>query len=542
MPFPDVVDAIVDGQTTERAAQVIGPQRITVGPAWVNVKSDQWGGTFDGVTDVAAALQAAENAAQTAGATVYYPPAVYPLSTALNVYGKVRHLGAGIENTILKLRTGASTTTPLIQTLNFATLAAGGGGAGAGTSTGGEANFMFDSMTLDGNKAGVASTVPVIRLYGRDFTIKDVRVRNGNNVGLYSEWCASLPSPGNDSMMAFLSNLKAHDNGAHGVHWNGPHDSMWALGEIYNNNTSTGAFDGVFADTNGNGLCLLGVHSWGLTQNYAVRFKTTGCVFGSGCVAEGAITAQVGIDGNDCTVLGFIYGAGATVPVGVVIGVTGSRVGTYVKAKINNCNSGAVAFTNDGISTVDVHVFATGGTPFTGTINPLSRVDALVNGVAGSNYQFPGALRIQGGNALQLSNAANSSFASLSFDGTKASLTWPFETASGQYLKAGGAFAHTRQTPTEAVLVSGISANLGDVIAVTLTAARLVGAPLNPTVGQRLIFTFVQGGAGAFAVTWNAVFKVTWSNTGNATGARSSISFVWDGTNWNQDAAQAPYV
>ena len=77
---------------------------------------------------------------------------------------------------------------------------------------------------------------------------------------------------------------------------------------------------------------------------------------------------------------------------------------------------------------------------------------------------------------------------------------------------------------------------------VTLTAARVVGAPLNPAIGQRLTFTLIQGGAGAFAVTWNAVFKKTWSDTGNATGARSTISYVYDGTNWNQDSAQAPYV
>jgi hypothetical protein len=98
------------------------------------------------------------------------------------------------------------------------------------------------------------------------------------------------------------------------------------------------------------------------------------------------------------------------------------------------------------------------------------------------------------------------------------------------------------QTPTEAVLVSGINCFLGNTVKVTLTAARLVGAPLNPQIGQCITFTFVQGGAGGFAVTWNAVFKKTWSDTGNVTGARASISYVYDGTNWNQSAAQAPYV
>lgn len=98
------------------------------------------------------------------------------------------------------------------------------------------------------------------------------------------------------------------------------------------------------------------------------------------------------------------------------------------------------------------------------------------------------------------------------------------------------------QAPTEAVLVSGVDVQLGGLIGVTLSAARVVGAPLNPYVGARLTFTFIQGGAGAWAVTWNAVFKKVWSDAGNATGARSSISFYYDGTNWNQDGAQATYV
>lgn len=100
----------------------------------------------------------------------------------------------------------------------------------------------------------------------------------------------------------------------------------------------------------------------------------------------------------------------------------------------------------------------------------------------------------------------------------------------------------SRQTPTEAVLVSGVDATAGENVEVTLTAARVVGAPLNPAIGQHLIFTLIQGGAGAFAVTWNATFKKVWSDAGNATGARSSIEFHYNGTNWNQVAGQATYV
>ena len=100
----------------------------------------------------------------------------------------------------------------------------------------------------------------------------------------------------------------------------------------------------------------------------------------------------------------------------------------------------------------------------------------------------------------------------------------------------------TVQTPSEAVLVSGVDASLGRIVMVTLTAARLVGVPLNRRAGRGLLFILIQGGAGAFAVTWNAVFKKTWSDVGNATGARSTIAFKDDGTNFDQEGAQSPYV
>lgn len=120
-------------------------------------------------------------------------------------------------------------------------------------------------------------------------------------------------------------------------------------------------------------------------------------------------------------------------------------------------------------------------------------------------------------------------------------------TVKGQFLMGGDAMritpiVATVTTPTEVVLVSGVDATLGNVISRSISAARVVGAPLTPRTGQRLTFIFTQTGAGAFAITWNVVFKVTWSDAGNATGKISSISFIYDGTNWCQDGAQAPYV
>jgi len=78
---------------------------------------------------------------------------------------------------------------------------------------------------------------------------------------------------------------------------------------------------------------------------------------------------------------------------------------------------------------------------------------------------------------------------------------------------------------------------------VTLTASgHVFGAPTGMIVGDRLTITVIQDGTGGRTVTFNAVFKLTWSDTGNTAGKRSTVEAVWNGTNWNQAGAQTPYV
>ena len=69
-----------------------------------------------------------------------------------------------------------------------------------------------------------------------------------------------------------------------------------------------------------------------------------------------------------------------------------------------------------------------------------------------------------------------------------------------------------------------------------------VSAPTNATKGKILTFRFLQDGTGGWTVGWNAVFKHAWSDTGNTANKRSTISFYYDGSNWNQIGAQSPYI
>lgn len=106
----------------------------------------------------------------------------------------------------------------------------------------------------------------------------------------------------------------------------------------------------------------------------------------------------------------------------------------------------------------------------------------------------------------------------------------------------GMAIALTQVVLTDAASIVTL-ANAGNYFTVTIAGNRTMAAPTNfPANGQRITYTIIQDGVGGRTMAWNAVFKVTWSDTGNTLNKRSSISFIYDGTNWNQDGAQTAYV
>lgn len=72
-----------------------------------------------------------------------------------------------------------------------------------------------------------------------------------------------------------------------------------------------------------------------------------------------------------------------------------------------------------------------------------------------------------------------------------------------------------------------------------LTADITINAPTNPNRGQFLLFRFQQDSTGGRTVTWNSVFKHSWTDVGNnVPTADASIRFWYDGTNWRQMGAQ----
>jgi len=88
-----------------------------------------------------------------------------------------------------------------------------------------------------------------------------------------------------------------------------------------------------------------------------------------------------------------------------------------------------------------------------------------------------------------------------------------------------------------------VDCNPYNVIAISaLTGNLTLNIPLNPMQGMRLVFIILQDGTGGRTVAFNAAFKHNWSDVGNTANKTSTISFVYNGTNWIQLGAQSPYV
>lgn len=312
-------------------------------------------GDTTGVTDSAAinaALAGGAGGCQLAKGTFY-------VNATLTIDSTQVLAGMGYAATLIQLVAGANVD--VLKTAGFA-------GLTGGNTTGGPFGFVIRDLTIDGGKAGNSSGYG-IRIYGRDYTMRNVRVRNCATDGIYSEWSTSLSVPATgDSMEALLSGVKSHDNGGHGIHWNGPHDSIWDSVTTYKN-----VAIGAWIDANGGGLLASNCHSWGLTQTYAWRLDQSALLIN--CEGEGASIAQVLLAFGNCNIVGGHYFDGSAVaPVGIEIaaGPTNWKVDT----KISGCTTAALKFTSDsGGGSCRVLANQSSGTVVSGTPASTTQLD-----------------------------------------------------------------------------------------------------------------------------------------------------------------------
>lgn len=206
MPFPTTVDTIVDAppfgpNTLGHASQVLGPQRITVGPTQYNIKSDQYGAVGDGVTDDAAAITAAFTAAKNAGGGVVVAPGAataYAIGSRLVVPNKVQFVGsAGRGTSVIKALGTFPINTELIRlgdvgALNvFACRAENlsidcsgiSGSKGVYSNCLNEQCGVFRVLVVNYGANGIHLDNPLVNGNCQNYTVDDVELYSGSGTG-----------------------------------------------------------------------------------------------------------------------------------------------------------------------------------------------------------------------------------------------------------------------------------------------------------------------------------------------------------------------
>jgi hypothetical protein len=334
------------------AGALLRPDRAVAAiPAGTAYNVHDYGALGDAVSDDTAGVQAAIEAARTAGGgIVVFPPGVY-LTRGQTLYSRIHLRGSGGDTTILKLWPGANRA--IIQSDGFAQLTGTG-------SNGGITLFSVRDLTLDGNKTQNPTGGYGIRIYGYEYELTEVIVFNCRNAGFFGEWSAAgaLPYPSHQ-MEARLSGLRSHDNDGHGFDFNGPHDSMFLDCLAFQN---AGAGFRLAGDAAG--TFLVNCHGWGIAQDVSFDLAAGGvsCLH---CFADFNGGVGVRISANDIRWIGgLVAGANQVGEIGVQF-APGSNgpAGCVIDAKIMNCGLAAVDFGADrGLSAVRATLWQPGVT------------------------------------------------------------------------------------------------------------------------------------------------------------------------------------
>lgn len=264
-------------------------------------------------------IQAAIDAANTAGGgTVLIGPGTH--SVELTIFSNIHLRGVGEDATILQLPNGTNGSA-VITSDGFAAL------EGTDTPDGGLVNFSISNLTADGNKANNTAGRG-IQLYGANFRLRDLTIRNCAGAGLYSEY-ANGGSTGSGSASAFASMVKVIQCDSHGIQWFGPHDS-----NLNQMTSAQNAGNGFWIGSRGNGTQVINSHSWGSGQDYAFRVDTAQVELIS-CQAEGAALAQVLVSAASFHMFaGTVYAAGTNpnqVGFELAAGANGTQLYTTVR-------------------------------------------------------------------------------------------------------------------------------------------------------------------------------------------------------------------
>lgn len=310
----------------------------------VNVKA--FGAKGDGTTDDTTDIQNAIDSIKTTGGTVSFPPGVYVV-TGVKLYSKIHLVGSGTESTVLKLKNG--TNKDVVFSASTYSLEGTG-------SLEGENNFSIQNITIDGNRANNPGAGRGVRLYGYDYTIRSVRIRECGEKGFCSEWGAwGLPAP-NGNMEAFISDLKVSNCGTEGIDFAGPHDSLFVNTIVNNCNKNNWGAAGIL--TRDEGLAVFtNAHVWGVEHDVAYKLEVKTHL--SNCQGEGAKTNVV-VLANDCSIIGGEYFGFNPGEVGIVLGSADKVVsGTLINTKVTDCQGGVINLINESLGHYTIKAYST---------------------------------------------------------------------------------------------------------------------------------------------------------------------------------------
>lgn len=177
--------------------------------------------------------------------------------------------------------------------------------------------------------------------------------------------------------------------------------------------------------------------------------------------------------------------------------------------------------------------------PAGATVGALT-VTGLLTAQAGETVA--GGLTVSTGGATVTAGGLTVSAGGASITGTLAAVN--AETVGG-LLSANGGLAitgslqHSTQTIAFASTITPNAASGEIVLVGALTGNITVANATSPATGQVMTFVFTQDATGGRTVSWGTAYKTAWTPPGVASEI-ATISFVYDGTNWQQRANAAP--
>lgn len=543
--------ASLDGSSKLNSAQLPTGLVTEAEIGHLSVVDAAYGATGNGTTNDSAAIQAAINAANTAGGgVVYFPPGTYRIGTRLELKSGVSLVGAGREYTTLRAMSGL--TTAVIVGLSGAAVS----------------NLAIRGLTINADYTTTAINLNGIQVTnGSNVVIDECAVTNVANTGIVFTACTSCEVTG--SRVSYTGGAQA--GVGFGVLLSGGtnskvHDCHFAACNGMNIGGNTNALNasivGNICDHTGTPRTTVS----GAGQNPAVSGTLT-VVSTAGFPPEGTLTVAgvvgvVSYTGLTATTFTGCGGASGTAIDGGVarngyesIGFTDGCEQWLVKGNrsIDSGDNGISASANRSvvegniIDSPQFHGIALAGgsnsqvignwirNPGSSTSNAYSgiRVTDQANSIIALNriYDDRGGSAMMRSGIRELNNSTNATYVA---NRTTGPLSFDYElaTASTSQLIEG-----RRQTT---VTVSGATTVATDVsttrlrrVDVTTTSAFTMGEPANEFTSASLTYVIYNNSGGSLGtVTWDPVFKLAGSWTSPANGQSKAITFVYEGTSW----------